>query len=56
MRVGKFAVEVSLVSNLLLDYIERAEEHPFAEYLRLGIPVTLATDDRGMWNSNMTDE
>ena len=56
MRTGKFAVEVSLVSNLLLGYVERVEEHPFPEYLRLGIPVALATDDRGMWNSNMTDE
>jgi adenosine deaminase CECR1 len=56
MRTGKFAVEVSLVSNHLLDYAETVGLHPFPEYLRLGIPVTLATDDRGMWHSNMTDE
>jgi len=56
MRTGKFAVEVSLVSNDLLDYAESVEMHPFPEYLRLGIPVCLATDDRGMWDSNMTDE
>lgn len=56
MRTGKFAVEVSLVSNHLLEYAEDIELHPFPEYLRIGIPVTLATDDRGMWNSNMTDE
>jgi len=30
--------------------------HPFPEYLRLGIPVCLNTDDRGVWDSNMTDE
>ncbi|GMR23930.1 MAG: hypothetical protein BMS9Abin37_2409 [Acidobacteriota bacterium] len=56
MRTGKFAVEVSLVSNQLLQYAESIELHPFPEYLRLGIPVCLATDDRGMWDSNMTDE
>jgi adenosine deaminase CECR1 len=56
MRTGKFAIEISLVSNQLLDYAESTELHPFPEYLRLGIPVTLATDDRGMWDSNMTDE
>lgn len=56
MRTGKFAVEVSLVSNQLLQYTESIELHPFPEYLRLGIPVCLATDDRGMWDSNMTDE
>ena len=31
-------------------------QHPFPEYLRIGIPVALSTDDRGMWDSNMTDE
>ena len=56
MRTGRFPVEVSLLSNQLLGYVQRAEEHPFAEYLRLGVPVCLATDDRGMWDSNMTDE
>ncbi len=56
MRTGNFAVEVSLVSNHLLGYVESVELHPFPEYLRLGIPVCLATDDRGMWDSNMTDE
>ena len=29
-------------------------QHP--EYLRTGIPVALSTDDRGMWDSNLTDE
>ncbi len=56
MRTGPFAVEVSLVSNQLLDYVDDARDHPFAEYLRLGVPVCLATDDRGMWDSSMTDE
>ncbi len=56
MRSGKFAVEISLVSNRLLGYAEELSDHPFPELLRLGVPVCLSTDDRGMWDSNMTDE
>jgi adenosine deaminase CECR1 len=56
MRTGKFAVEVSLVSNHLLGYTSDVSRHPFPELLRLGVPVCLSTDDRGMWDSNMTDE
>jgi adenosine deaminase CECR1 len=56
MRTGQFAVEVSLVSNRLLGYHDDLSRHPFPELLRLGVPVSLSTDDRGMWDSNVTDE
>ena len=56
MRNGPYLVEINLVSNLLLEYVEKYSQHPFPEYLRLGIPVALSTDDRGMWDSNLTDE
>lgn len=56
MRGDKYLVEINLISNLLLDYVDRYEQHPFPEYLRFGIPVALSTDDRGMWDSTMTDE
>jgi adenosine deaminase CECR1 len=56
MRDGKYLVEINLVSNRLLDYVPNLAEHPFPEYLRFGIPVCLNTDDRGSWDSNMTDE
>lgn len=56
MRNGPYMVEINLISNLLLGYIEKYSQHPFPEYLRIGIPVALSTDDRGMWDSNMTDE
>ena len=49
-------MEINLISNLLLEYAESIDEHPFPEYLRTGVPVTLSTDDRGMWSSNLTDE
>ena len=49
-------VEINLISNRLLEYIPDTALHPFPEYLRTGVPVCLNTDDRGMWDSNMTDE
>ncbi len=56
MRHGPYLVEINLISNLLLEYVDTYDQHPFPEYLRTGIPVALSTDDRGMWNSTMTDE
>jgi adenosine deaminase CECR1 len=56
MRHGPYMVEISLISNLMLEYYADFSRHPFPEYLRIGIPVALATDDRGMWDSTMTDE
>ena len=56
MRHGPYLVEINLISNLLLEYVSDYSEHPFPEYLRTGIPVALSTDDRGMWDSTMTDE
>jgi len=56
MRYGPYMVEINLISNLVLEYVKDYSQHPFPEYLRLGVPVALSTDDRGMWDSNMTDE
>lgn len=56
MRNSDYLVEVNLVSNYLLEYVDTYAQHPFPEYLRIGIPVALSTDDRGMWDSTMTDE
>jgi adenosine deaminase CECR1 len=56
MRNSRYLVEINLVSNRLLDYVPDVKTHPFPEYLRFGIPVCLNTDDRGSWDSNMTDE
>jgi adenosine deaminase CECR1 len=56
MRYGPYMVEINLISNLLLEYVSDYSQHPFGEYLRTGIPVALSTDDRGMWDSNLSDE
>ncbi|MBT5903515.1 MAG: adenosine deaminase [Opitutaceae bacterium] len=49
-------IEINLISNRLLEYVPNLDAHPFPELLRTGVPVCLNTDDRGMWDSNMTDE
>ncbi|QJR82697.1 adenosine deaminase [Alteromonas pelagimontana] len=56
MQHGPYLIEINLISNLLLEYVQDFSQHPFAEYLRTGIPVALSTDDRGMWDSTLTDE
>lgn len=56
MRNNQYLIEINLISNLLLGYVSQYNQHPFPEYLRTGIPVALSTDDRGMWDSTMTDE
>jgi hypothetical protein len=43
MRHGPYLVEINLISNLLLEYINDYSEHPFPEYLRTGIPVALSS-------------
>ena len=56
MRDNEYLVEIQLISNLLLQYTPDLAKHPFPEYLRFGIPVCLNTDDRGIFDSNITDE
>lgn len=56
LRHGPYLVEINLISNLLLEYVDDYSQHPFPEYLRIGVPVALSTDDRGMWDSTLTDE
>ena len=56
LRGNRYLIEVSLVSSQLLEYVPDLGRHPFPEFLRLGIPVCLNTDDRGVFDSNMTDE
>ena len=56
MRDSQFFVEINLISNELLEYVPNLDLHPFPIYLRQGIACCLNTDDRGMWDSNFTDE
>ena len=56
MRNSHYLIEINLISNLLLEYVPSFDAHPFPEYLRTGIPTALSTDDRGMFDSTLTDE
>ncbi|MGC4054951.1 MAG: hypothetical protein QM757_39420 [Paludibaculum sp.] len=56
LRAGRRLIEVSLTSNLALGYVPDLRRHPLLSYLRQGIPVCLNTDDRGVMDTNLTDE
>lgn len=56
MRHGPYLVEINLISNLLLEYVSDYSSHILPELLRTNVPVALSTDDRGMFDSNITDE
>jgi adenosine deaminase CECR1 len=50
------AVEVNLSSNLRLTSVAKFSEHPFLDYLRLGVPVSLSTDDEGIFDTDIQQE
>lgn len=52
----RIAVEINLTSNLKLGAIDDIARHPYLQYLRLGLPVSLATDDEGMFDTDATRE
>ncbi len=45
-----------LTSNVQTQATPSFEEHPFREYLKLGVRVTLNTDNRLVSSTTMTDE
>ncbi len=53
---NKIPVEINLVSNLRLTKINNLKEHPFLNYLRLGLPVSLSTDDEGIFDTDIKNE
>jgi adenosine deaminase len=49
-------LEIGLSSNVRTKAVPSLEEHPIRELYRLGVPVTLNTDDRGILGIGLTDE
>ncbi|MBL7669829.1 MAG: hypothetical protein JNM39_05035 [Bdellovibrionaceae bacterium] len=43
-------------SNLRLTNLAAISEHPFLNYLRLGLPVSLSTDDEGIFETDINHE
>lgn len=50
------AVEVNLTSNLRLTEVNALKSHPYLDYLRLGIPVSLSTDDEGIFETDINQD
>jgi len=49
-------VEINISSNLRLTDVDSVATHPFLEYLRLGLPVSLSTDDEGIFEIDIKHE
>jgi len=52
----KIPVEINLTSNLKLRAVSDIRDHPYLSYLRLGMPVSLSTDDEGIFEIDINDE
>lgn len=55
MRQREVLVEICLTSNDVILGV-RGPQHPFPDYLKAGVPVTLATDDEGVSRIDLTHE
>jgi hypothetical protein len=49
-------IEINISSNLRLTDVESVATHPFLNYLRLGLPVSLSTDDEGIFDIDINHE
>ena len=52
----KIPVEINLTSNLKLRAVSDIRTHPYLTYLRLGMPVSLSTDDEGIFEIDINDD
>ena len=52
----RIAIEINLTSNLKLGAVDDIAKHPYLTFLRLGLPVSLATDDEGMFDTDAVGE
>ncbi|HEX6446708.1 MAG TPA: adenosine deaminase [Streptosporangiales bacterium] len=53
---GHIALEMCPTSNLRTGAVVRLEDHPLPRLLRAGVPVTLNTDDPGMFATDLNRE
>ena len=56
LRFKGVVLEMSLTSNIYTGAVPDLRRHPLPALLRLGILVTLNSDDPGIFNSTLTDE
>lgn len=50
------ALEVNVISNVVLSLVTDVRNHPLASYLAMGLPVVLSSDDPGAWSSKPLSE
>ncbi|KAJ0181492.1 hypothetical protein K1T71_003577 [Dendrolimus kikuchii] len=46
------AVEVNVVSNVVLSLVRDVRNHPLATFLALDLPIVLSSDDPGVWEAD----
>lgn len=46
------AIEVNVVSNVVLSLVRNVRNHPLATFLAYGLPVVLSSDDPGVWEAD----
>jgi adenosine deaminase len=51
-----FPIEANPLSNLRLGVVPSIARHPFLKQLRLGMRVSLSTDDEGIFDTNISQE
>ncbi|KAH9643484.1 hypothetical protein HF086_015632 [Spodoptera exigua] len=51
VKKRKIALEVNVVSNVVLKLVDDVRNHPLATYLSQDMPVVLSSDDPGAWEA-----
>ncbi|XP_059048949.1 adenosine deaminase 2-like [Achroia grisella] len=52
IKDNDIALEVNVISNVVLSLIQDVRNHPLASYLAFGLPVVLSSDDPGAWDAD----
>lgn len=52
VKAKDIAIEVNVISNVVLSLVNDVRNHPLAVYLALGLPVVLSSDDPGAWGAD----
>ena len=55
-RLHKLPMEENLTSNVRLQVVPSIEQHPFLYFQRLGLRVSLSTDDEGILRTDINNE
>ncbi|VVD00795.1 unnamed protein product [Leptidea sinapis] len=51
VKKRNIALEVNVISNVVLKLVEDVRNHPLATFLAQGLPVVISSDDPGLWDA-----